>query len=139
MGSAGHSYDKPLVEAVNVLFKAGFVFCRAPTRSFGAVKNATLERIDWYQNCRLPEPIGNIPPAKAEANSNEARENTNQPAWLGQTDHGQVWSVSAGHLKSLQLLVESPKWVRVRIWFGLKPFSINLDHLTLREITGFNA
>ena len=26
-----------------------------------------LERVDWYNNRRLLEPIGNIPPAEAEA------------------------------------------------------------------------
>jgi transposase InsO family protein len=29
---------------------------------------ATLEWIDWFNNRRLLEPIGNIPPAEAEAN-----------------------------------------------------------------------
>ena len=28
---------------------------------------ATLEWVDWYNNRRLLEPIGNMPPAKAEA------------------------------------------------------------------------
>ena len=29
---------------------------------------ATLEWVDWFNNRRLLEPIGNIPPAEAEAN-----------------------------------------------------------------------
>ena len=32
-----------------------------------AVEYATLEWVDWYNNRRLLEPIGNIPPAEAEA------------------------------------------------------------------------
>jgi transposase InsO family protein len=28
---------------------------------------ATLEWVDWFNNRRLLEPIGNIPPAEAEA------------------------------------------------------------------------
>lgn len=32
-----------------------------------AVEYATLERVDWFNDRRLPEPIGNIPPADAEA------------------------------------------------------------------------
>ena len=32
-----------------------------------AVEFATLEWVDWYNNRRLLEPIGNIPPAEAEA------------------------------------------------------------------------
>ena len=37
-------------------------------RSFDAVEYATLEWVDWFNNRRLLEPIGNIPPAEAEAN-----------------------------------------------------------------------
>ena len=32
-----------------------------------AVEYATLEWVDWFNNRRLLEPIGNIPPAEAEA------------------------------------------------------------------------
>ena len=32
-----------------------------------AVEFATLEWVDWFNNRRLLEPIGNIPPAEAEA------------------------------------------------------------------------
>ena len=35
--------------------------------SFEAVELATLEWVDWFNNRRLLEPIGNIPPAEAEA------------------------------------------------------------------------
>ena len=38
-----------------------------PWRSFEAVEFATLEWVDWFNNRRLLEPIGNIPPAEAEA------------------------------------------------------------------------
>jgi putative transposase len=31
------------------------------------VEMATLEWVDWFNNRRLLEPIGNIPPAEAEA------------------------------------------------------------------------
>lgn len=36
-------------------------------RSFEAVEFATLEWVDWFNNRRLLEPIGNVPPAEAEA------------------------------------------------------------------------
>ena len=36
---------------------------------FEAVEFATLEWVDWFNNRRLLEPIGNIPPAEAEAAS----------------------------------------------------------------------
>jgi transposase InsO family protein len=32
-----------------------------------AVEYATLEWVDWFNNRRLLAPIGNIPPAEAEA------------------------------------------------------------------------
>ena len=32
-----------------------------------AVEYATLEWVDWFNNRRLLEPIGNVPPAEAEA------------------------------------------------------------------------
>ena len=35
--------------------------------SIEAVEYATLEWVDWFNNRRLLEPIGNIPPAEAEA------------------------------------------------------------------------
>jgi hypothetical protein len=39
---------------------------RGPWRSFEAVEFATLDWVDWFNNRRLLEPIGNIPPAEAE-------------------------------------------------------------------------
>jgi transposase InsO family protein len=36
--------------------------------SFEAVEYARLEWVDWFNHRRLLEPIGNIPPAEAEAN-----------------------------------------------------------------------
>jgi len=35
-------------------------------RNFEAVEFTTLEWVDWFNRRRLPEPIGNIPPAEAE-------------------------------------------------------------------------
>ncbi len=40
---------------------------RGPWRSFEAVEYATLEWVDWYNHRRLLAPIGNVPPAEAEA------------------------------------------------------------------------
>ena len=38
-----------------------------PWRSFEGVEFATLEWVDWFNNRRLLEPVGNMPPAEAEA------------------------------------------------------------------------
>ncbi|MCA1241496.1 IS3 family transposase [Stappia stellulata] len=74
VGSVGDSYDNALTETINGLFKAEVIHRRAPWRSFEAVEYATLEWVDWFNNRRILERIGNIPPAKAEANSYAALE-----------------------------------------------------------------
>lgn len=68
VGSVSDSYDNALAETINGLFKAEVIHRRGPWRSFEAVEYATLEWVDWFNNRRLLEPIGNIPPAEAEAN-----------------------------------------------------------------------
>ena len=55
-----------LAETVNGLYKAEVIHRRGPWRSFEAVELATLEWVDWFNNRRLLEPIGNILPAEAE-------------------------------------------------------------------------
>jgi transposase InsO family protein len=66
VGSVGDSYDNALAETINGLHKAEAIHRRGPWRSFEAVEFVTLEWVDWFNNRRLLEPIGNIPPAKAE-------------------------------------------------------------------------
>jgi transposase InsO family protein len=66
VGSVGDSYDNALAETINGLYKAEVIHQRGPWRSFEAVEFATLEWVDWFNNRRLLEPIGNIPPAEAE-------------------------------------------------------------------------
>jgi putative transposase len=66
VGSVGDSYDNALAETINGLYKAEVIHRRGPWRSFEAVEYATLEWVDWFNNSRLLEPIGNIPPAEAE-------------------------------------------------------------------------
>ncbi len=66
VGSVGDSYDNALAETINGLYKAEVIHRCGPWRSFEAVEFATLEWTDWFNNRRLLEPIGNIPPAEAE-------------------------------------------------------------------------
>lgn len=66
VGSVGDSYDNALAETVIGLFKTEVIHRRGPWRSFEAVEFATLEWVHWFNNRRLLEPIGNIPPAEAE-------------------------------------------------------------------------
>jgi putative transposase len=67
VGSVGDSYDNALAETINGLYKAEVIWRAGPWRSFEAVEFATLEWVDWFNNRRLLGPIGNIPPAEAEA------------------------------------------------------------------------
>ncbi|MEM5469545.1 MAG: IS3 family transposase [Sulfitobacter sp.] len=80
VGSVGDSFDNALAETINGLFKAEVIHRRGPWRSFEAVEYATLEWVDWFNNRRLLEPIGNIPPAEAEANFYAALERTDVAA-----------------------------------------------------------
>jgi len=68
VGSVGDSYDNALAETINGLYKAEVIHRRRPWRSLEAVEFATLEWVDWFNNRRLLEPIGHVPPAEAEAN-----------------------------------------------------------------------
>jgi putative transposase len=66
VGSVGDSYDNALAETVIGLFKTEVIRRCGPWRNVEAVEFATLEWVDWYNNRRLLEPIGNMPPAEAE-------------------------------------------------------------------------
>lgn len=66
VGSRGDSYDNALAETVNGLFKTEVIHRRGPWRQLEDVEFATLEWVDWFNNRRLLEPIGNIPPVEFE-------------------------------------------------------------------------
>jgi putative transposase len=67
VGSVGDSYDNALAKSIIGLFKTEVIRRRGPRRNIDAVEFATLEWVDWFNTRRLLEPIGNIPPAEAEA------------------------------------------------------------------------
>jgi putative transposase len=67
VGSVGDSYDNALAETVNGLYKAEVIH-RQSWKNLEAVEFATLDWVDWFNNRRLLGPIGDIPPAEAEAN-----------------------------------------------------------------------
>ena len=74
VGSVGDSYDNALAETVNGLYKAEVIHRRTSWTSIEAIELATLAWVDWFNNRRLLELIGNIPPAEAEANHYAALE-----------------------------------------------------------------
>jgi transposase InsO family protein len=67
VGSVGDSYDNALAESVIGLFKTEVIRARGPWRGIESVEFATLEWVDWFNNRRLLEPLGYVPPAEYEA------------------------------------------------------------------------
>lgn len=66
VGTTGDSYDNALAESIIGLFKTEVIGPRGPWRHVDAVEYATLEWVDWFNNRRLLEPIGDVPPAEFE-------------------------------------------------------------------------
>lgn len=67
VGSVGDSYDNALAETINGLFKAEIIWRKGPWRSIEAVEHAVLVWVDWFNNRRLFEALGDVPPAEYEA------------------------------------------------------------------------
>lgn len=66
VGSVGDSYDNALAESVIGLYKTEVIYRLGPWRNCEHVEFETLDWVDWFNNRRLLEPIGNIPPAEFE-------------------------------------------------------------------------
>lgn len=66
VGSTGDAYDNALAETINGLFKTEVIRPRGPWKGVEDVEYAILEWVDWFNNRRLLEPIGNVPPAEFE-------------------------------------------------------------------------
>jgi putative transposase len=67
VGSVGDSYDNALAETINGLYKAELVHKQGPWTTVEALEWETLNWVYWFNQQRLLEPIGNIPPAEFEA------------------------------------------------------------------------
>ena len=66
VGSVGDSYDNALAETINGLYKTEVIRKRGPWKTIDEVEYAPPEWVDWFNNRRILEPIGNIPPAEYE-------------------------------------------------------------------------
>lgn len=66
VGSVGDAYDNALAETINGLYKAEVIHRRGPWKGLSDVEYATLEWVSWFNNTRLLEPIGYVPPAEFE-------------------------------------------------------------------------
>jgi putative transposase len=78
VGSKGDSYDNALAETINGLYKAELVRNRGPWRGLDDLEYATLEWVDWFNNRRLFEAHGHIPPAEYEAAHYRYRESSDK-------------------------------------------------------------
>ena len=66
VGSVGDAYDNAMAESVIGLYKTEVINKQGPWKHRQAVEFATLAWVDWFNNRRLLEPIGNIPPIELE-------------------------------------------------------------------------
>jgi transposase InsO family protein len=66
VGSVGDSYDNALAETVIGLYKTEVIRRRGPWHHGEHVEFATLDWVDWFNNRRLLEPLGYLPPAEFE-------------------------------------------------------------------------
>jgi len=66
VGSVGDSYDNAMAESINSLYKSEVIYKDGPWRGLDDVERETLIWVDWFNNRRILEPIGDIPPAEYE-------------------------------------------------------------------------
>jgi transposase InsO family protein len=66
VGSRGDAYDNAMAESVIGLFKTEVIRHAGPWKSIDEVEFATLDWVHWFNNERLLEPLGYLPPAEYE-------------------------------------------------------------------------
>ena len=64
--AAATRYDNAMAESVIGLYKTEVIRHEGPWKGLEEVEFATLEWVDWFNNARLLEPIGYVPPAEFE-------------------------------------------------------------------------
>ena len=67
VGSRGDSYDNALAELVIGLLKTEVIRRQGPWPHLARMEFATLAWVAWFNNRRLLEPIGYVPPAEFDA------------------------------------------------------------------------
>jgi putative transposase len=73
VGTVGDSYDNALAESVIGLYRTELIRKRGPWRHAEAVEFATFTWVHWFNNRRLLEPIGWLPPVEYERAFYEAQ------------------------------------------------------------------
>jgi putative transposase len=66
IGTVGDAYDNALAETVVGLYKTELINPNKPWKTIEQVEIATLHYIDWFNNTRLYEENGDIPPVELE-------------------------------------------------------------------------
>ena len=66
VGSRGDATTTPWPSRVIGLYKTEVIRHEGPWKGLDEVEFATLEWVDWFNNTRLLEPIGYVPPAEFE-------------------------------------------------------------------------
>ena len=66
VGRVGDTYDNALAETIIGLYKTELIRQRGPWKNIDEVEYATPEWVDWFNNRRLFQPIGDLPPAEFE-------------------------------------------------------------------------
>ena len=66
MGSVEDCYDNALAETINGLYKTEVIRQQGPGQNIDEVEFATLTWVDWFNNRRLFEPTGHVPPKEKE-------------------------------------------------------------------------
>ncbi len=82
VGSVGDSYDNAMAETVIGLFKTEVIYRLGPWRGREHVEMETLKWVSWFNNRRLLEPIGYVPPAEFEEVYNRDRESQTKEVGL---------------------------------------------------------
>jgi putative transposase len=57
-----------MAETIKGLYKTEVIYRHGPWEGLDDVEYATLEWVDWFNHQRIPQLIGDISPAKYEAN-----------------------------------------------------------------------
>jgi putative transposase len=66
IGIVGDAHDNSLAESINGLYKTELIKPRRPWRNAAHVSAETAGYIDWFNNRRLYEYCGDMPPVKLE-------------------------------------------------------------------------
>ena len=68
VGSKGDSFDNALAETVNGLYKTELIHRRGPWKTMDQLELATAAWVQWWNEHRLHEACGYVPPAEYEEN-----------------------------------------------------------------------